>query len=78
MSDRITREQWIDRIRIDSPHLLGEMMQRDGQPVSIIHTNETGEWQWAVSCEDEFWMDAFPTEQEARNFVEAMGWPLLK
>jgi hypothetical protein len=53
-------------------------MRRDGEPVSIIHTNETGEWQWAVSFEDEFWMDAFPTEQEARDFVKGMGWPLLK
>jgi len=30
-----------------------------------------------VATEDDFWMDAFPTEVEARDFVKAMGWPLI-
>jgi hypothetical protein len=50
------------------------MRNRDGQPVNISHNNETGEWQWAITCDDAWWMDAFPTKDEAVAHCNAMGW----
>jgi hypothetical protein len=45
--------------------------------VSIVRTNETGEWVWAitaVSHDSEFWLDAKQTKLEALALCKAMGW----
>lgn len=52
------------------------MKKRDGQPVNVSHNNETGERQWAITCDDAWWMDAFPTRDEAVDHCNAMGWPI--
>jgi hypothetical protein len=40
------------------------------QPVFLFYNNDTGTWQWAVAVvsQPDFWLDAFPTEGEARAF----------
>lgn len=74
----LPRTDWAKRFRKEaSPSLYKEALSRAGQPVQVFFSNETGEDLWAVSLEDSFWMDAFPTEQEALQLVEEMGWPKL-
>lgn len=42
--------------------------------VDIYKTDETGEWVWAVSADDCFWLDSFKTKKEAIALCKTMGW----
>lgn len=47
--------------------------------VVISHTNESGEWLWAIDAGDlapEFWLDAKRTEKAARELCRKMGWKI--
>ena len=49
--------------------------------VEFVHTDETGEWQWAIcasSHDPGFWMDARPTKKAALALCREMGWKLLR
>ena len=38
--------------------------------VEIVHSNETGEWVYAVCvADDDFWLDSFETEKEALEYI---------
>jgi hypothetical protein len=82
-----TREQWLEElekycettsrecIAYDADILAGEI------DVSIIKTDEAwcaGDFHYAITPGDCFWLDAFKTEQEAVAFCETMGWPIAK
>lgn len=54
-----------------------EAMRRAGEPVEIYHTTITGEPKWAVVLEDDFWMDALDTQEEAEALVAEMNWPKI-
>lgn len=43
--------------------------------VFINHNDETGEWRWAVEVVDSngFWLDSFPTEDEAKQYIAEQG-----
>lgn len=72
-------EAWKKRLTEEnSKYVQDEAFRRAGEPVSIFPSTEAGELQWVVALEDSFWMDAFPTKKEAREFVEAVGWPLIE
>lgn len=40
--------------------------------VFIYHNNETGEWLYSIVVEnsDDFWLDSFPTLEEAEKYIE--------
>ena len=40
------------------------------EPVTIVHTDETGEWVYAVSMADAYWLDAFKTMRQAEEFCK--------
>jgi hypothetical protein len=46
-------------------------------PVEIVHSDETGEWVFAVSTDGCFWLDAFETREEAIAFCRTHGLPLV-
>jgi hypothetical protein len=48
------------------------------QPVFLFYNNDTGDWQWAVAvvAVPDFWLDAFPTEGEARAFCAKHQLPI--
>jgi hypothetical protein len=48
-------------------------------PVRIIHTDEIGDWVYAVEVVDSdgFWLNWFETEYGARQFVEYRKLPLV-
>ncbi len=77
VSDNTEKAKWEARLKAESPSVCAEAMKRAGQPVEIRLSRDLGDPLWAVATEDDFWMDAFPTEVEARDFVKAMGWPLI-
>lgn len=76
-TENATFAEWVERFGREAKTALPEALRRAGEPVEIFHTDETGEWQWVVSLEDGFWMDAFETQEEAESFVTAMGWPMI-
>jgi hypothetical protein len=49
-------------------------------PVSLIHNNENGDWVWAVSVNEdpEFWLDAFPTKEEAVKYCNKHTLPVTE
>jgi|GEM_PF-1327055 hypothetical protein len=77
VNDNTERAKWEERLKPESPSVYAEAMKRAGQPVEIRLSRDLGDPLWAVATEDNFWMDAFPTEGEARAFVRAMGWALV-
>jgi hypothetical protein len=77
VNDNTERAKWEERLKPGSPTVYAEAMKRAGQPVEIRLSRDLGDPLWAVATEDDFWMDAFPTEAEARAFVSAMEWPLI-
>jgi hypothetical protein len=48
--------------------------------VTIYHNNEAGDWQWSidVNIDPGFWLDAFPTKQEAIKFCKKHGLKITK
>jgi len=43
--------------------------------VEIIHTNETGQWQWAVQfAGTDMWLNAFETNELAVEYCEINGY----
>lgn len=68
---------WARRFKQECPTGYAEAIRRAGEPVEIYETDETGEVQWAVTLKDGFWMDAFPTKEEAERLVDEMGWPII-
>jgi len=43
--------------------------------VEIIHTNETGQWQWAVQfAGTDMWLNAFETNELAVEYCESNGY----
>lgn len=40
------------------------------EEVSIVHTNETGKWVFAVSMDDAYWLNAFNTLKLAEEFIK--------
>lgn len=69
---------WIKRLKKENgKSVVDEAIKRAGSPVKIIHSDETGEWLWAVTTEDSFWMDVFKTKQEAEDFITVMAWPMI-
>lgn len=44
--------------------------------VSIIRSNETGEWVYAIACDQQpdFWFNAFKSQKAAQNFCNSRGW----
>ena len=77
--DRLVRADFFRKIERLAPHMLDDMNKRDGQSMKIIHTDELseGDFEWVVSCLDDFWMDSFRTQGEAVSFCHAMGWPIV-
>lgn len=75
--ERLVSSLWAKRFRADCPTGYSEAILRAGEPVDIYESDETGELQWVVALEDGFWMDAFPTKEEAERLVEEMGWPII-
>ena len=71
------RSPWAQRFKRHCPTAYREALRRVGEPVVIYETDETGERQWAVALEDDFWMDGFPTKEEAEALVSEMGWEIL-
>lgn len=42
------------------------------RPVLVIHTDENGEWVWAVAFEStDFWANSFPSKPEAEAYAAA-------
>lgn len=68
-------DKWKDRFLDECPSQWSEAVLRAGQPVQIRKNNELGPTMWAVELDGGFWMDAFSTEADARQFVKDMGWP---
>lgn len=51
--------------------------------VHVFLSNEDGgadDWQWVITPESDtsFWLEAFPTEDEALAFCKELGWPVLQ
>ena len=72
-----SRSPWARRFKRQCPTAYKEALRRVGEPVVIYETDETGERQWVVALEDDFWMDGFPTKEEAEKLVSEMGWKYL-
>lgn len=73
----VSSSAWAIRFLKDCPTGYNDAIRRSGEPVEIHQSDETGEMLWAVSLEDGFWMDAFPTKEEAESLVAEMGWPII-
>lgn len=77
------KAKWMREFRKDSPISYGLAAELSSNPdlrVEIIHTNDTGEWQWAIdaaSYEPGFWMDTRPTKKAAIQLCRDMGWKRL-
>lgn len=82
--DALKRTPWAHKFRADSPVSYPEAIRFALDPslrVEVEHTNETGEWQWAIlaaSHDPDFWMAAFPTKKAALELCQEMGWRLLR
>jgi hypothetical protein len=77
------KAKWMREFREDSPVSYGEAMRLAANPdlrVEIVHTNETGEWRWAIDAVSHapgFWMDSRPTKKAAIQLCRDMGWKRL-
>jgi len=56
-----------------------ELVSRDTVEVKLVHTDETGEWVWAICSieEPEFWLDACRTKGKALSVCKEMGWKVV-
>lgn len=79
----LTREQlentdWAKRFKEDSPvsYAKGIALALQADFEVGLHFNEEAEdWQWCVVT-DGFWMDAFPTRDQALALCKEMGWKI--
>jgi hypothetical protein len=79
----LTREQlektdWAKRFKADSPvsYAKGIALALQSDLEVGLHFNEEAEdWQWCVVT-DGFWMDAFPTRNQALTLCKEMGWKI--
>jgi len=47
----------------------------EGEPLYLVYVKEEIEiWQWVISTNGGFWMEAFPNKGEAQKFIEQIGW----
>ena len=55
------------------------MVERSKKPVKIVYSDEhcKGQFVFAVSSEDDFWLETFKTRKEAEKFVEVLGVRLI-
>ena len=96
--EEIEATQWaknfksIDPGEYDRALEFAEALNRGDKKVNIVHSDETGEWQWAISIgeesfwsdgsrrdsswDDGFWLDAFSTKKEALELCKKMGWKI--
>lgn len=70
---------WVDRLPKYCRDEAITRTKRDGFAVFIEQRNDLGKWLFAVidaedDGADDFWMDAFPTHEEAQDFMRGMGW----
>jgi len=70
------RKAFLTKIGKDSA-CYQEAMRREGEPVTIVFSDETGDPLYAVQLEDGFWMATFDLEAYAEKFVSDIGWPLI-
>lgn len=75
--ERLVSSLWARHFKEKCPTGYAEAIRRAGELVKIYETDETGEGQWAITLEDGFWMDAYPTKEEAAQLVDEMGWPII-
>lgn len=75
---------WARAFKADSPVSYPDAIRFATDPslrVEIVHTNETGAWQWAVvaaSHDPDFWMATRLTKREAVALCRQMGWRQLR
>tara|TARA_B100000614_G_C14548131_1_gene492877 strand:- start:811 stop:1074 length:264 start_codon:yes stop_codon:yes gene_type:complete len=77
----IKNTPWAKRFKAECPTAYDEAIRIASEtPCSVIiyHAQDQNveEWKWVVESEQEpgFWLDAFDTEDEARELVREMGW----
>lgn len=79
---RIIDSDWGKRFRLICPSAWEQALKLASQPkvgVDVYLSDETGECQWVVEALDDpgFWLDAFPTQEEALELCKVMGWQVL-
>ncbi len=71
---------WARRFKKECPTQYKEAIEYASNPDSIydiIYTDEMGAWEYAIVCYDSahgFWMDTFPTKEEAEALMDEMNW----
>lgn len=73
---------WCNEFKDQSPVEYMLAMDHISKPwfsVEIIHSNETGEFVWAVQVAGtEFRLDSFKTKKQAVKFCKDMKWRVVK
>lgn len=80
---RIKSTAWAKKFKRECPSAYDDAMDYASQPevkVFIIKNNELDEKVLMYSIEipmTHFWMDSFPTREEAVKLCEKMGWEII-
>ncbi len=85
MTCEIEVTPWAQRFKVACPSQYREALELVQDPeltVSIHHNNEAGEWQWSITANrggqpTDFWLSSFPSEEEALDLCEEMGWEVV-
>jgi hypothetical protein len=76
--NKIEKTAWAKKLKKEEHIFLYnkaiEIASNPDLKVTICKTDETGEWVWAISADDEFWLDAFKTKKEVIALCKTMGW----
>jgi hypothetical protein len=81
--EKLEKTEWAKGFELDcsfSYKRAIELASQDKVEVALIHTDETGEWVWAISSveDPEFWFDACRTKGRALSLCKEMGWKIIK
>lgn len=69
---------WRKRLRdtVGTGETYRNAMSYAGRPCRIVEDDSLGKPLWAIVVNDDFWMEAMESEEEALQFVKDIGWPL--
>lgn len=78
----IEQTEWARKFALEAHWFYGQAIRIVSSPdfaVRVEYSTETGEHLWAVIAinTDSFWMDAFPTREEAVDFCNKMNWKVI-
>lgn len=78
-SDALLSAAWVNRLPKYCRDEAIARTKREDFAVFIEQRSDIGPWLFAVidaenDGADDFWLDAFPTYDEAENFMREMGW----